>query len=143
MTGHGYSTDVAVVDTASGGHHNPKYLRTRCSGGAALGKDMTNEELFRELATRACCEALLDSLQEKSRELAEDVARRMGSALETPAAQPAPSQRACCRQLRDGALLISNSRTQTETLEALLAAGTSAVTAACGLMIVRGTQASG
>jgi hypothetical protein len=102
---------------------------------------MTNEELFRELATRACCEALQESLQEKSRELAEDVARRMGTALETPSA-PAPGLRSCCRRLRDGALLISNSRTQTETLESLLAAG-SAVTAACGLMIVRGTQASG
>jgi hypothetical protein len=44
--------------------------------------------------------------------------------------------------LRDGALLISNSRNQTETLESLLAA-CSSLTPACGLMVLRGAQASG
>jgi hypothetical protein len=102
---------------------------------------MSNEELFRELATRACCEALQEVLQEKSRELAEGVAERMGSALSSQS-QPRPSTRERWRELRDGALLISSSRTQTETLESLLAAGSS-LTAACGLMVLRGTQASG
>ena len=104
---------------------------------------MSNEELFRELATRACCEALQEVLQEKSRELAEDVAQRMGAAM-TPQSldAPQPSRRARSRELRNGALLISNSMSQTETLESLLAAGSS-LTPACGLMIMRGAQASG
>jgi hypothetical protein len=46
------------------------------------------------------------------------------------------------RLLRDGALLISNSRTQNEALESLLAASSS-LTPSCGLLIVRGSQASG
>jgi hypothetical protein len=101
---------------------------------------MPNEELIRELATQACCQALQETLQDKSRELAEDVARRMGATL---ASQPTPSRRgARSRQLRDGVLLISNARTQTETLEALLAASSS-LTPACGLLILRGAQASG
>ena len=104
---------------------------------------MSNEELFRELATRACCEALQEVLQEKSRELAEGVAQRMGSALSTqPADSPHKPRNARSFLLRDGVLLISNSRTQTETLESLLAAGSS-VASACGLMILRGAQASG
>ena len=104
---------------------------------------MSNEDLFRELATRACCEALQEVLQEKSRELAEGVAQRMGSALTTQSSDgPQLSRRARSRALRDGALLISNSRSQTETLEALLAAGSS-LTPACGLLILRGAQASG
>src|SRR6266513_4357297 len=103
---------------------------------------MSNEELFRELATRACCEALQEVLQEKSRELAEGVAQRMGSALTTPADSPQKPRSERSRLLRDGVLLISNSRSQTETLEALLAAGSS-IASACGLMILRGAQASG
>ena len=139
----GCSTDFAGVDTVLGEHHNPSISIRAAPAGAAPGEAMTNEELFRELATRACCEALQESLQEKSRELADDVARKMGAALASQTAQPGPpEQRACCRQLRDGALLISNSRTQTETLESLLAASSS-LTPACGLMIVRGAQASG
>jgi len=111
--------------------------------GPAKDKKMSNEELFRELATRACCEALQEVLQEKSRELAEGVAHRMGTALTTePADFPKKPRSARSRLLRDGALLISNSRTQTETLESLLAAGSS-ITSACGLMILRGAQASG
>ena len=104
---------------------------------------MSNEELFRELATRACCEALQEVLQEKSRELAEGVAQRMGAALTTQPSDSAEKPRgARSSLLRDGALLISNSRTQTETLESLLAAGAS-IASACGLMILRGAQASG
>jgi hypothetical protein len=104
---------------------------------------MSNEELFRELATRACCEALQDVLQEKSRELAEGVAQKMGAALTTRSSDsPERPRSERSRLLRDGALLISNSRTQTETLEALLAAGASLVSG-CGLMILRGAQASG
>ena len=87
--------------------------------GAAPGREMPNEDLIREIATQACSEAL----QEKSRELAEDVARRMGAALAAQIA-PAPlsAQRPRSRELRDGTLLISGSKTQTETLEALLTA---------------------
>jgi hypothetical protein len=94
---------------------------------------MQNEDLIREIATRACCE----TLQGKSREIAEDVARRMGIAL---AAQF--PQRDHTKLLRDGTVLIAGSRTQTETLEALLTAS-SAITPTCGLLILRGAQASG
>jgi hypothetical protein len=51
-------------------------------------------------------------------------------------------QRERTKELRDGAVLIADSRTQTAALEALLAAS-SAITPACGLMILRGTQAIG
>jgi len=88
---------------------------------------------------QACSEAL----QEKSRELAENVARRVGAALASQMGPGAlPAQLPCSRELRDGTLLISGSKTQSETLDALLTA-TSALTPACGLLILRGTQASG
>ena len=45
-------------------------------------------------------------------------------------------------ELRDGAVLIGGSRSQTETLETLLAAA-SAITPECGLLIMRGNQAGG
>lgn len=93
---------------------------------------MPNEDLIRKIATRAC----RDALQETSQALAENVARRMGAALALP------SPRALTEELRDGAVLIADSRTQTETLEALLA-GCSAITSACGLLILRGAQATG
>ena len=100
---------------------------------------MPNEDLIREIATQACSEAL----REKSRELAEEVARRIGAALAAQiATAPLTSQQPRGRELRDGTLLISGSKTQTETLEALLTA-TSALTSACGLLILRGTQATG
>jgi hypothetical protein len=100
---------------------------------------MPNEDLIREIAIRAWSEAL----HEKSQELAEDVARRMGAALAAQIPQaPQPAQRQCSRELRDGAMLISGSKTQTETLDALLAAS-SALTPACGLLILRGSQAGG
>ena len=94
---------------------------------------MTNDELIREIATKAFCAAL----QAKSQELAEDVARRMKAALEP---QSAPRERT--KALRDGTVLIAGSRTQTETLETLLAAS-SAITPSCGLLILRGAQAGG
>jgi hypothetical protein len=123
-----------------GGNHNPSILmNARFPCGAAPGREMPNQDLIREIATQAWRE----SLQEKSRELAEDVARRMGAALTAQfplASQPAQPQRS--RELRDGTLLISGSKTQTEVLEALLTA-TSAFTPACGLLVLRGTQASG
>jgi hypothetical protein len=53
-----------------------------------------------------------------------------------------PPQRERTKELRDGAVLIAGSRTQTEALETLLAAS-SAITPACGLMILRGAQAIG
>ena len=105
---------------------------------------MANEDLIREIVTRACC----DALQQKSQELAEEVARRAGrewaKSGEKPASQPAPAAATGERtkELLEGALLIAASTTQTETLETLIAA-VSAVTPACGLMILRGTQASG
>jgi hypothetical protein len=94
---------------------------------------MLNEELIREIARKACCEAL----QAKSQEIAEDVTRRIGVALATQLPQHDRT-----RQLRDGTSLIAGSRTQTEILEALLAAG-SALTPRCGLLILHGAQASG
>jgi hypothetical protein len=94
---------------------------------------MSNEELIRELVTTACREAL----QQKSQELADDVARRTSAAL---ALQPLQSART--KELRDGARRITGSKTQTETLEALLAA-VSVITPTCGLMILRGAQAIG
>jgi hypothetical protein len=99
----------------------------------APDKTMPNEDVIREIATRACREAL----HEKSQELAVDIARRMGVVL---AKQPAPREQT--KELRDGAVLIAGSRNQTETLEALLAAS-SAITPKCGLLILRGAQASG
>jgi hypothetical protein len=105
---------------------------------------MANEDLIREIVTRACC----DALQQKSQELAEEVARRAGRELakscEKLTSQPAPAEATGERtkELLDGALLIAASRMQTETLETLIAA-VSAVTPACGLMILRGTQATG
>ena len=94
---------------------------------------MANEDLIREIAVKVCIEVL----REKSRELAEDVARRMGAAL---ASHPSPRGRDM--ELRDGTVLIAGARTQTEILEALLTAS-SAITPACGLMILRGAQATG
>ncbi len=94
---------------------------------------MPNEVLVRELVANACREAL----QQKSQELAEDVAKRAGAALASQLPQPART-----KELRDGARLIASSKTQTETLEALLTA-VSSITPGCGLMILRGTQAVG
>jgi|GEM_PF-1336789 len=96
---------------------------------------MEKEELIRDIATKACCEVL----RERTQSLAEDTARRIGVAL---AAEVQQSQPVRTKELRDGVVLIAGSKTQTETLEALLAAG-SAVTPACGLLVLRGTQASG
>src|ERR1700692_2460137 len=98
---------------------------------------MPNQDLIREIATRACSEAL----QEKSRELAEDVARRMGAALASqPQGERTHGER--LRELRDGTVRIAACRTQTGTLETLLVAS-SAFTPSCGLLILHGTQATG
>jgi hypothetical protein len=94
---------------------------------------MPNEDLIREIATKAFCEAL----REKSQELAESVARKMGAVLGTQS-----PQRARTKELRDGSVLIAGSRTQTEALETLLAAS-SAITPGCGLLILRGGQGNG
>jgi len=105
---------------------------------------MANESLIREIITRACC----DAFQQKSQELAEEVARKAGAELarageELPLQpEPAAVPRERIKELLGGALLISGTRTQTETLETLLAA-VSAITPGCGLMILRGAQASG
>jgi hypothetical protein len=101
---------------------------------------MPNQDLIREIAARA----LTETLQEKSRELAEDVARRMSAGLELqgPGLELQPSKLERTKELRDGAMLIAGSRTQTETLETLLAA-CSAVTPSCGLLVLRGAQATG
>jgi hypothetical protein len=94
---------------------------------------MPSPDWIREIATQACSEAL----QEKLRELSEAVGQRMGAALESQ-----PPQRGRTRELRDGALLIASCGTQPEALEMLLSAS-SAITPSCGLMMLRGTQASG
>lgn len=94
---------------------------------------MTDEDLVREIATKAFNEAL----QAHSQELADDIAQRMKAAL-----QPESAPRERTKALRDGSMLIAGSRTQTETLEALLAAS-SAISDGCGLLILRGTQAGG
>jgi hypothetical protein len=98
---------------------------------------MPNEEFIRELVVRACREAL----QQKSQEFAEEVARRTGEALASQPQQPEPSAERT-KDMLDGARLIAASKTQPETLETLLAA-VSAITPACGLMVLRGAQAIG
>jgi hypothetical protein len=102
--------------------------------------DMQNQDLIREIAAKAFSEAL----QEKSLELAEDVARRMNAALQVqgPGLELQPVQAERTKELHDGTMLISGSRTQTETLETLLAAS-SALTPSCGLLVLRGAQATG
>ena len=94
---------------------------------------MNDDALIREIATKAFC----DALEARSQELAEDIARRMQAAL-----QPPTAQRNRTTALRDGSLLIAGSRSQTETLETLLAAS-SAISDGCGLLILRGAQAGG
>ncbi len=94
---------------------------------------MPNEDRIREIAAKAC----QDALQERALEIAADVARRMEAAL---AMEPAATDHS--KELRDGAVLIAECRTQTEALEGLLAA-TSAITPGCGLLILRGTHAMG
>ncbi len=101
---------------------------------------MQSQNLIREIAAKAFSEAL----QEKSRELAEDVASRMEAALELqePGLELRPVQAERTKELRDGAMLISGSRSQAETLETLVAAS-SALTPSCGLLVLRGAQATG
>jgi hypothetical protein len=115
------------------GHHNPIILNPLHPMGSALGRAMQNEALIREIASRACSEAL----QEKSQEIATNIAQKIGVAL---ASSPVAPERT--KELRDGTVLIAGSRTQTETLETLLAA-CSGITPECGLLILRGAQASG
>ncbi|PSH05117.1 MAG: hypothetical protein CXZ00_02880 [Acidobacteria bacterium] len=94
---------------------------------------MQNEDSIREIATRAFCEVL----REKSQDIAADIAHRLCPAL---ASQPSPCDRT--KELRDAAMLIVGSGTTAETLEALLSAS-STITPNCGLLILRGTQATG
>ena len=96
---------------------------------------MPNQEIIREIAGRAWSEVL----RERSQELAGDVARRMAAELTAQNALPKAGR---SRQLREGAALISASRTQVETLEALLTAA-ALLTPACGVLVLRGTQAGG
>jgi hypothetical protein len=101
---------------------------------------MPNNDPILELATRAWREAL----EEKAHDFAAGVARRMAAAQPLQAAPPSQASPASARgqELRDGAVLIASSRTQTEILESLLAAA-STLTPSCGLLILRGSQASG
>jgi hypothetical protein len=94
---------------------------------------MIDDEMILEIATKA----FSDALEARSKEIAEDVARRIKAALQP---ESAAGQRT--HALRDGSVLIAGSRTQTETLDALLAAS-SAISEGCGLLILRGTQAGG
>ncbi len=90
---------------------------------------MENEHLIREIATKACREALQDYLEE----IAEGVARRMNSAL---AGQISQGERDRTNELHDGTLRITGSKTQTEALESLLAASSS-ITPGCGLRLAK------
>jgi hypothetical protein len=94
---------------------------------------MSNEEMIREIVGRA----LSETLRERSQELGADAARRMNGAL-----AERMGKRDGNRQLRDGARSIAAAKTQTEALEALVAA-CSQITPACGLLVLRGTQATG
>lgn len=94
---------------------------------------MPNEDLLCEIAARACCEAV----QETSPQLAGNIARKLATALATQSLE-----RERTKPLRDAVVLIVATRTQTETLEALLAA-TSTIVPGCGLLVMRGTQATG
>jgi hypothetical protein len=96
---------------------------------------MRAEDSIREITLKACREAL----EARSEELAEDLSRRLESALASQEPPPNPQP---IVELRDGAALIAGSRTQSETLDTLLAAA-AAITPKCGLLIVRGAQAAG
>ncbi len=96
---------------------------------------MENEHVIREIATKACREAMQDYLEE----IAEGVARRMKSIL---AGQLPQGGRDRARELRDGTRRITSAKTQTEALESLLAASAS-ITPGCGLLILRGALAGG
>ena len=116
------------------GHHNPIILQFALpQWGQRRTWPFMTDDLIREIATKAFC----DALQARAQQLAEDVARRMKAAL-----QPDAEPRERTKALHDGAVLIAGSRTQTETLEALLAAS-SAITPGCGLLILRGAVAGG
>jgi hypothetical protein len=95
---------------------------------------MSNEELIREIAGRA----LTETLRERSEELAAEAASRMNGAITNSIGKAAGQN----RLLREGTRAISAARTQTEALEALLSA-CSRITPACGLLVLRGTQATG
>jgi len=94
---------------------------------------MSNEELIREIAGQA----LHETLRERSQELAADAARRINGAIAEHIAKGDGN-----RQLRDGTRAIAGAKTQTEALEALLAA-CMRITPACGLLVLRGNQATG
>ncbi len=117
------------------GNHNPSSLLMRRSlPGAAPDRAMQNEDLIREIATKAFCEALQENVAGARREIS--------PARWEPRWDRSPAPRERTRELRDGPRSIAGSRTQTETLETLLAAA-SALTPGCGLMVVRGAQATG
>lgn len=132
MRGNNVPLGFVGVDTVFMGHHNqPQSAATDM--GSDGQRDMQNEDSFREVAAKACSEAL----QEKAGELAASIAQKLGTAFGAGSAAPNRT-----KELLDGTVLIAGSRTQTETLESLLAAS-SAITPDCGLLILRGAQASG
>jgi hypothetical protein len=94
---------------------------------------MTNDEHISEI-TGAFCEAL----QAAAQDLAEDFVKRVKSELEPSGTV----HREFAPALRDGSVAIAGTRTQSETLEALLDAAAK-VAPACGLMILRGAMATG
>ncbi|HVJ06685.1 MAG TPA: hypothetical protein VM578_13505 [Candidatus Saccharimonadales bacterium] len=96
---------------------------------------MENEQVIREIATKACREALQDHIEE----IAEGIARRMRSSL---TGQLSQGVRDRTRELHDGTRRITGAKTQTEALESLLVASAS-VTPGCGLLILRGVLAGG
>ena len=94
---------------------------------------MTNDEHISEITV-----AFSEALQAAAQDLAEDFVKRVKSELEPSGA----THREFAPVLRDGTISIAGTRTQSETLEALLDAAEK-VTPACGLMILRGAMATG
>ena len=106
---------------------------------------MANEERYREIAA-ATIEELLHS---RTQEVAAEIARRVAAEIpEPPAIVDDPLSASLeatagnLMEVRDGALAIAATATQTETLNSLIAAAAT-ITPGCGLLILRGTQAVG
>lgn len=105
---------------------------------------MANEERYREIAAAALDELIHAHIEEVAAEIARRVAAEApnGTASDDPLSASIDTPPAGLIEVRDGALAIAATRTQTETLEALIAAAAT-VTPGCGLLILRGVQAVG
>jgi len=106
---------------------------------------MANEERYREIAA-ATIEELLHS---RTQEVAAEIARRVAAEIpeppilvDDPLSASLEATAGNLMEVRDGALAIAATATQTETLNSLIAAAAT-ITPGCGLLILRGTQAVG